>query len=398
MRILNHDYAGHPFQVQLSRALARRGHDILHIYSASNQTPHGMLTKQVHDPDHFDIVPLYLSAPFKKYSYWRRRKQEIEYGRLVANEIRRWQPDLVISGNTPTEAQRLIQRQCRALRRRFIFWVQDVYSIAVHKILRKKLSIIGSIVGHGYMRIERALLQRSDAVILISEDFRPLMERWKIDLDRTHVIHNWAPLEEVPPYPKPNPWSKQHQLDDVPCLLYSGTLGMKHNPNLLLQLAIHLKGCGQQKVVVVSEGPGVDWLRQKSAEHRLDNLLIMDWQPFEVLPQVLASADVLLAVLEPDAGVFSVPSKVLTYLCARRPVLLAVPADNLAARIVRDSEAGLLVPPDDVAGFVQAASRLIGDPELRQTLAANGRRYAETHFNIDTITDRFEAILQQVAR
>ena len=38
MRILVHDYAGHPFQVQLSRALAQRGHDVLHAYCASLQT------------------------------------------------------------------------------------------------------------------------------------------------------------------------------------------------------------------------------------------------------------------------------------------------------------------------------------------------------------------------
>ncbi len=30
MRILVHDYSGHPFQAQLSRELARRGHDVVH--------------------------------------------------------------------------------------------------------------------------------------------------------------------------------------------------------------------------------------------------------------------------------------------------------------------------------------------------------------------------------
>ena len=398
MRVLNHDYAGHPFQVQLSRALASRNHEVLHIYSASNQTPHGALTKQSSDCNNFEVRPVYLSAPFRKYSYWQRRNQEIEYGRLVADEIQQWKPEIVISGNTPTEAQRAIQRQCRAHRSRFIFWVQDVYSVAVYKILRRKLPLIGSIIGRGYMHIERKMLRQSDAVIVISEDFRPLLSTWEIDPSRTHVIHNWAPLEDVPLHPKANTWSKQYHLDTMPCLLYSGTLGMKHNPNLLLQLAIRLKQSSHEKVVVISEGPGVEWLRGKCAEHGLDNLIIMSWQPFEVLSQVLASADVLLAVLEADAGVFSVPSKVLTYLCAARALLLAVPPDNLAARIVRDNEAGLLVAPDDVEGFVQAASTLMSDAQLRERLGKNGRRYAETQFNIDTITDKFEDILQQTVK
>ena len=32
MRILLHDYSGHPFQVELSRELSRRGHDVTHSY------------------------------------------------------------------------------------------------------------------------------------------------------------------------------------------------------------------------------------------------------------------------------------------------------------------------------------------------------------------------------
>ena len=35
MKIIVHDYAGHPFQVQLSRRLASRGHEVLHLYCAS---------------------------------------------------------------------------------------------------------------------------------------------------------------------------------------------------------------------------------------------------------------------------------------------------------------------------------------------------------------------------
>ena len=158
----------------------------------------------------------------------------------------------------------------------------------------------------------------------------------------------------------------------------------------------------QQTLTDYSEPPAVarlaDWLREQKKGHKLDNLILLNYQPFEVLPDVLGSADVLLAVLEPDAGVFSVPSKVLTYLCAGRPLLLAVPPKNLAARIVRENGAGITVPPGDIEGWLKAADELIGDSSLRQTLARNARRYAEETFDINAITDRFERILQEVVR
>ncbi|MBN2308028.1 MAG: glycosyltransferase family 4 protein [Candidatus Hydrogenedentes bacterium] len=393
MRIVNHDYAGHPFQVQLSRALARRGHDVLHVYSASNQTPHGALARRDADPARFEVDGIALAEPFQKWNYLKRRGQELEYARLVAARIHAWRPDVVISGNTPTEAQRVIQGAAFERASGFVFWVQDVYSMAVHKILRRKIPLAGDLVGRAYMAIERGLLRRSDAVILITEDFRPLMERWGVEAGRVHVIPNWAPLGDMPLHPKANDWARAHSLEDAFCFLYSGTLGMKHNPDLLLQLALHFREDKRVRVVVASEGPGPDWLRAQRDEHGLDNLDIMGWQPFEAVPEMLAAADVLVAILEPDAGVFSVPSKVLTYLCAERALLLAVPPENLAARLVADIGAGRVVPPDATEAFVEAAAALMADDAARAAYGQNARRYAEAQFDIAGIADRFEEVL-----
>src|SRR5581483_7162574 len=106
---------------------------------------------------------------------------------------------------------------------------------------------------------------------------------------------------------------------------------------------------------VISEGLGRQYLEARRRELQLSNLRLLDFQPHPVLSQVTASADVLVAMVEKDAGAFSVPSKVLTYLCAGRPILLAVPLRNLAARIVTRSGAGLVVDPEDVPGFIRGA-------------------------------------------
>ena len=186
--------------------------------------------------------------------------------------------------------------------------------------------------------------------------------------ERIHVIHNWAPLEDMPLRPRENAWSRQQNLGEGARFIYSGTLAMKHNPALLLELARMLDRDSSGELLVVSEGAGVEWLAEQAAGEGLRSLRCLGFQPFEVLPDVLGSADVLVAILEPDAGVFSVPSKVLSYFCAGRPVLLAVPRENLAAKIVVESGAGLVVEPSDLAGFCAAAQQLIDSPELRATL------------------------------
>jgi glycosyltransferase involved in cell wall biosynthesis len=125
----------------------------------------------------------------------------------------------------------------------------------------------------------------------------------------------------------------------------------------------------------------------------MSNVVILPFQAYDRLPEVLASADVLVALLERDAGVFSVPSKVLSYHAAGRPILAAIPRENLSAGVLAASGAGIVVDANDADGFVVAARRLATDPELRARLADAGRRYAEATFRIDGIADRFEAVL-----
>ena len=396
MRILVHDYAGHPFQAQLSRALARRGHTVRHAYCASLQTtPLSVDGRPGADTDTFEIADLRLAQPLEKYAYFRRWRQENAYGRLVAAEVDRFRPDVVLSGNTPLDAQRRLLRRCRARDVRFVFWVQDLIGVASERFLIGKLYGLGRAAGTYYAGLERRLLRQSDQVILITDDFRPLLRRWVVPEAKVHTIENWAPLEGLPVRPKQNPWSRRHGLADKCCLMYTGTMGMKHNPDVLLRLALHLRDRPDVCVVIVSQGLGADWLRERKAELDLDNLLVLPFAPFDDLPDVMATADVLLAVLEPEAGMFSVPSKVLAYFCAARPMVLAVPPENLAARLVQKQEAGLVVSPSDAEGFVEAATSLLDNPARRAQLGRSARAYAEAAFAIEPIADAFEDVLRQ---
>ncbi|MCC6607185.1 MAG: glycosyltransferase family 4 protein [Anaerolineae bacterium] len=392
-RILLHDRTGVPFTIQLGRELALRGHNVLYSYGAFFQSPKGNLAPQKTDPQNLQITPMYLSKPFQKYSFIRRRFQEMEYARDLVNQIKNYKPDVLIITGSHLDAMTVVYKECRRLKLKIIFWVQDIYGVAIKRILQKRLPIIGSLIGDYYIWQEKRLLRQSDEIILITEDFVDLMVKWGVESEKCHVIRNWTPLEELPLRERDNPWSRIHNLNDKFCFLYAGTLGLKHNPELLLQLALRFRTNPTVRVVVISEGLGADWLQRKRHEYQLENLVLLKFQPFEEMPNVLGAADALVGILEPDAGIYSAPSKVLTYLCAKRPLLLAIPPENLSAKIVSKSEAGLVVSPLEMEAFLAAANRLFEDAPLRKRLAANARTYAEKTFDIQSICDRFEAII-----
>jgi hypothetical protein len=161
-----------------------------------------------------------------------------------------------------------------------------------------------------------------------------------LSTSNVHVIENWAPLADISVRPKSNAWAVEQQLAEREVVLYSGTLGLKHDPALLLQLAEALRSRPQALIVVTSEGPSADAVQKDAAAMKLQNIRVLPFQPFETYADVLGSADVLIGILQADAGRFSVPSKILSYLCAARPIVLSAPAENLASRTVTAAGAG----------------------------------------------------------
>jgi glycosyltransferase involved in cell wall biosynthesis len=258
--------------------------------------------------------------------------------------------------------------------------------------LQKQGILFARLGGQALQAIERQLLRFSDAIVTITKDFLPVLEDWGIEGSKCSVIENWAPIDEIPLRARDNHWSRTHGSNSEVVFLYSGTLGLKHNPDILYDLAQHLLPV-EAKVIVISEGLGIERLRSLQSTRELPNLQLLPFQPYECLPDVLAAADVLVVLLERDAGVFSVPSKVLSCLCAARPILGIMPRENLAARNILMAGAGIVVDPGDVSGFLDGTDALLKDEAMRRDMGSRARAFAEFAFDGDAIADRFESLL-----
>lgn len=380
--------------MQLSRALARRGHELLHVYCDSNPMPQGAVEPAVDDPPTLTIQPIRLKERIQKGKLLQRRQREIEHGRKVGECVRSFAPDVVISGSAALDSQNHLWRVCDEVGAAAVFWLQDLTGEATRAVLGRKLPGFGAAIGRYYIAMEERLLRQSAATVAITEDFRATLREFGVEESRIHVVENWGPLEEVPVVDKANAWARRHGLDQTFNFVYSGTLGMKHNPKLLVSLARAFRQDPAVRVVVVTEGIGRTWLDSQMREHELDNLVLMDFQPYADVPRVMGAADVMVVLLEPAAGVYSVPSKTLACLCGGRPLLMGVPPENLAARIVARAEAGLLGDPRDEDAFLDNARQLRQDADLRSRLGQNARAYAEKTFDIEEIADQFESIVR----
>jgi glycosyltransferase involved in cell wall biosynthesis len=390
MKIFVHDYPGHAFPIHLSRELARLGHEVVHAFAAALESPRGALVPQPEDPANLTILPLVTGGKMNKYSLVQRVFDERCYGEMLSQAVNIAAPDLFITCTTPNDVLDVLRKRlARPLR--VLWWLQDIYSVGIRSVLNRRLPFAGSLVGAVYRGKEKRFAARADKIISITPDFVPFLRLLGVPDNKITVIENWAPVDEISPLPHENNWKREQGLSGKRVILYSGTLGLKHNPALLSNAAAHYQSQGRNdvRVVVATQGPGADFLKAEVQRRDLRNLILLPWQPYERLPEVLSSADVLTAIIESDAGQFSVPSKILSSFCAGRPVVAAIPADNLAAKNIARARAGLVVEPGDQSGFLAKLDMVLDDPVLARQMGDNGRAYAEKTFDIHAIAARF---------
>ena len=400
LRIFLHDYGAYPFTPPLARELACRGHRVDYAFCASlTTTPGGKHTLQVEPHERLRIHPIELPSPLNKYSFVKRFLQERQYGQLLGQRFGSLESDVVVSANCPLDAQSTLWKAAAKRDTPTLYWLQDLLGVAADRLLRQKIPVVGRRIGKHYLSMERRLLRNSDHVVAITDGFADDLQVAGLSRSDWSVLENWAPVEQIDPKDKRNDFAVRRGWSDHRCVLYTGTLGMKHNPDLLLSVALEMqKRGGGEKMVVTSQGIGAEYLLQRKSDLNLETLQVLPYVPFDDVPGLMGSADVLTAVLSEDAAKYSVSSKVLAYACAERPISAAIPKDNRAAELIRTHGWGSVCEPTDEKTFVRQTMALLDDAEASRRCGQAARTYAEKHFAIGTICDAFEAILEKTVR
>jgi colanic acid biosynthesis glycosyl transferase WcaI len=394
LKIFVHDFGGYGFIFDLGRALAALGHEVEHAYLQDLPGPKADATVASGNSA-YRVVPVSLGRKFRKYSMLRRLRDHRSYALQLIKRIEQFRPDVVLSANSPIDVEARVLSACRRLNIPFVHWMQDLYYLAIRHVLSRRSALAGKWLAAPFKSMQKWVCENADGIIVISEDFIAESKALGINIPDATVLHNWAPLTESRPSADLM-WRARLSRRGEPVFLYAGILGLKHRPDLILELcrAVH----GKASVAVFSEGVGRDYLEEQRQTGKFDNLTLWDFQDHAVVPAMLSAGDVLVALLDSECGSFAVPSKILMYLASGRSILMAAPSDNLAARTVRSAGAGFSVPPSDSAVFGDAAQQMATDAVLRQAMAENARSYAEKHFRIQEIAAKFESVLLSSCR
>ncbi len=79
--------------------------------------------------------------------------------------------------------------------------------------------------------------------------------------------------------------------------MYAGMLGLNHSAHYFIEMAKNFARRSDVRIVVITEGPHALYLMNKKKVGRLENLLVVPYQAYPLLPDVFGTADILMTVL-----------------------------------------------------------------------------------------------------
>ena len=121
--------------------------------------------------------------------------------------------------------------------------------------------------------------------------------------------------------------------------------------------------------VMAGDGELRESIEARIRHHGIErSFTLLGWQPVEEMPSIYRSLDVLVLT-----SLWEGLPRVFPEAMASGTPIVCTDVGG-AREAVIDGETGYLFAPHDVEGMTAAVLKLLADPELRKTFAANGRR------------------------
>lgn len=277
----------------------------------------------------------------------------------------------------------------RRLGAHLVIWVQDLWpdSVKISGLVKNPLLLrcLGVMV--------RWIYASADTLLVQSESF---IEQIKNYADPLKIFYYPNFAEEFSGGDEAIlPRSLERVLTGRFTIVFGGNLGKAQSLETIIGAAECLSEHAEIKIIVAGSGSEEGYLRDSIMSKGLENVVLVGQLQPSLAFALFRRADALLVTLRCDTALdMTVPSKVQTYLTAKRPIIAA--AGGRTAHIVESSDAGIVVPPEDAKALANAILQMCQtDAAEREAMGQRAGAYYERHFEAKDPAERLLEILAE---
>ena len=188
---------------------------------------------------------------------------------------------------------------------------------------------------------------------------------------------------------------QRYDLGEKFLVTHSGNMGVKQGLDVVLGAAEQNRSDHSMLFLFVGSGSDCDRIQRRSAEMKLDNVRFLPLLAEADFRGLLAASGVCLVTQQQSASEIAFPSKIVTYLAAGRPIVVAVNPESEVARITRESGAGKVVNAGNSEALLAAIHELRSSDLSR--MGENARVYASQRWSSIRVLGHLERNLAAAA-
>jgi colanic acid biosynthesis glycosyl transferase WcaI len=274
--------------------------------------------------------------------------------------------------------------------------VQDIYPESL--FVQKRIAH-GTALAKALIWLDKKIAGSAAALVVLSERFKELyIQTRNMPAEKLHVVPNWGNLVDLDSKPDDRMnFRKQKGIPDKAfCFVYAGNIGAAAGLEDVISAFEELVDDPNIYLLIAGSGSRLENCRKQALRLGLERVIFHSpWLESET-SQVLGLADVFILPTNGLQSMTSVPSKLITYMLAARPVLAVAEPGSDVELVIQAAGCGWALPPHQpqkLGKTLVECSKLSRD--LLEQLGKEGRIYARQHFRqSDLLCEVIDLILK----
>jgi glycosyltransferase involved in cell wall biosynthesis len=242
-------------------------------------------------------------------------------------------------------------------------------------------------------KLEEETAKSATLIVTISKySLEKIQQHYSIESDKVRIIPNGVDVEKFKPAENVEASKRQFFLDNVPCVLFVGSLIPRKGLHFLIEAAKEIvKVQPATKFLIVGEGPLKNNLTTSTeGANLLGNFKFLGNLNEHELAAIYGCADAfVLPSTQEGQGIV---------LLEAQAAAVPVVAFNVGgvSEAVRNGETGFLVKASNSVELAGALLRLLSNRGLREKMGKSGRKFVTENFTWDICAERMLKVYQEV--
>ncbi len=239
--------------------------------------------------------------------------------------------------------------------------------------------------------MEKKVYKDADLITFHSEGgMRFLIDKKNVPGEKIMTLYNWI---DVAPYKNLNKnisFREKYNLENKFIMFFGGVIGPAQGLDFAVKVAKEVADLKDLVFLFVGDGSEKPKIEKMAEKLNLKNIITKPFVSKEEYPYLVKDVDVGLVCLDGNNKTSFIPSKMLGYMAASKPIVAFLNKESDGFAFINKANCGYAVEAGNLKEAVNTVRKIYGERNKLKILGDNGFNYASENLTIEKIIKELE--------